>query len=56
MTEEMKIEILSKIEKKKSVLYIEKRSVMRGWLKNLFVGQSILAIIISLGELILSNY
>lgn len=36
------------IEKKSSVLRIEKRSVMRGWLKGLFVGQSVLAVIASL--------
>lgn len=37
------------IDKKKAVLFIEKRAVMRGWLKNLFVGQSVLAGIISYG-------
>jgi hypothetical protein len=31
------------IEKKKSTLAVEKRAVFRGWLKNLFVGQSVLA-------------
>jgi hypothetical protein len=37
-----------KLEKAQKKLNIEKRSVMRQWLKNLFVGQSILAVIISL--------
>lgn len=41
-------EIQLKISKKRDVLLIEKRSVMRGWLKNLFVGQSVLAGVISL--------
>ena len=36
------------IEKKQSVLFVEKRAVMRGWLKNLFVGQSVLACGISM--------
>jgi len=36
------------IDKKQSVLNVEKRAVMRGWLKNLFVGQSVLAGAISL--------
>lgn len=39
--------IESQIAKKQKVLFVEKRSVMRGWLKNLFVGQSILAVAIS---------
>ena len=42
------VSINEEIEKKKSSLFIEKRSVMRGWLKGLFVGQSVLAVIISL--------
>lgn len=33
--------------KKQQTLSIEKRAVMRGWLKNLFVGQSLLAFIAS---------
>lgn len=34
--------------KKRAVLAVEKRAVMRGWLKSLFVGQSVLAGVISL--------
>lgn len=41
-------EINQEIEKKEKTVFMEKRSVMRGWLKNLFVGQSVLAGIISL--------
>jgi hypothetical protein len=41
-------EINEEIEKKEKILFIEKRSVMRGWLKGLFVGQSVLAGFISL--------
>lgn len=37
------------IKKKKSVLEIERKSVMTGWLKNLFVFQSVIAMVISLG-------
>eukprot|EP01038_Epipyxis_sp_PR26KG_P004759 gene4759-6673_t len=37
------LEIENKISKKRATLAIEKRAVMRGWLKNLFVGQSVLA-------------
>lgn len=36
-------EINKIIDKKTATLIIEKRGVMRGWLKNLFVGQSVLA-------------
>ena len=43
-----KEDIQSKIDKKKSTLSVEKRAVMRDWLKNLFVGQSIIAVVISL--------
>lgn len=42
-------EINELMDKKQKTLFIEKRSVMRGWLKNLFVGQSVIAGIISLG-------
>ena len=42
-------EINEIIDKKQKTLFIEKRSVMRGWLKNLFVCQSIISGIISLG-------
>ena len=42
-------EIYEEITKKEKTLFMEKRSVMRGWLKNLFVGQSVLAGAISLG-------
>lgn len=41
-------EINEEVEKKEKTLFIEKRSVMRGWLKGLFVGQSVLAGAISL--------
>lgn len=41
-------EIESTIEKKEKTLFIEKRAVMRSWLKNLFVGQSVLATAASL--------
>ena len=41
-------EINEEIIKKEKTLFIEKRSVMRGWLKSLFVGQSLLAGAISL--------
>jgi hypothetical protein len=36
-------EINKVIDKKTATLIVEKRGVMRGWLKNLFVGQSVLA-------------
>jgi hypothetical protein len=36
-------EINKIIDKKTATLIVEKRGVMRGWLKNLFVGQSVLA-------------
>lgn len=42
-------EIQAKIDKKTAKLFTEKRTVMRGWLKNLFVGQSVLAAAVSLG-------
>ena len=35
--------IQKSMDKKAATLVIEKRGVMRGWLKNLFVGQSVLA-------------
>ena len=35
--------IQKSMDKKSATLIIEKRGVMRGWLKNLFVGQSVLA-------------
>lgn len=41
-------EINEEVDKKEKTLFIEKRSVMRGWLKGLFVGQSVLAGVISL--------
>jgi hypothetical protein len=44
-----KDEILKSILKKTDKLYMEKRMVFRGWLKNLFVGQSVLAGLVSLG-------
>ena len=42
-------EIEEAITSKRSVIVSEKRLVMRGWLKGLFVGQSVAAIVISLG-------
>ena len=42
-------EINKKMEKNRETLSIEKRAIMRGWLKNLFVGQSVIAGLISLG-------
>ena len=41
-------EIEEAISSKRSVIVSEKRLVMRGWLKGLFVGQSVAAIVISL--------
>ena len=41
-------EINEKLEKKQKTLMIEKRSVMKGWLKGLFVAQSVIAGIASL--------
>ena len=41
-TEEIAV-IQKSMDKKTATLIIEKRGVMRGWLKNLFVGQSVLA-------------
>lgn len=46
-TERMAIE--ETIAQKKSVIQSEKRLIMRGWLKNLFVGQSVLSAIIAYG-------
>jgi hypothetical protein len=40
--------IQAKINKNKEKLSVEKRAVMRKWLKNLFVGQSVLATVASL--------
>ncbi|TFJ85236.1 hypothetical protein NSK_003659 [Nannochloropsis salina CCMP1776] len=37
----------AQIEKKETQLATEKRLVMRGWLKNLFLGQSLLAVVLS---------
>ena len=48
ISEEQKTEINAKLAKKQNTLLIEKRAVMRGWLKNLFVGQSVIAGIASL--------
>mmetsp|Transcript_8175 Transcript_8175/g.13771 ORF Transcript_8175/g.13771 Transcript_8175/m.13771 type:complete len:264 (+) Transcript_8175:1093-1884(+) len=48
-TSSAKDEIQQKISKKQATLLVEKRAVMRGWLKNLFVGQSVLAAGISFG-------
>jgi hypothetical protein len=39
----------AKISQKQRVLAVEKRAVMRNWLKNLFVIQSVLAAVASLG-------
>jgi len=40
-------DIEMKMSKKRDVLSVEKRAVMRSWLKNLFVAQSIIALVIS---------
>ena len=48
ISEEQKTEINEKLAKKQNTLLIEKRAVMRGWLKNLFVGQSVVAGVASL--------
>lgn len=45
--EDDKGNIQTKIDSKRATLAIEKRAVMRDWLKNLFVGQSVLATVIS---------
>ena len=42
-------DINKQLDKKRSVLFVEKKSVMRSWLKNLFILQSVLAGVISLG-------
>eukprot|EP01041_Mallomonas_annulata_P003829 gene3829-7629_t len=47
-SEAEKLKIQGSIDKKQSSLAIEKRGVMRGWLKNLFVGQSVLALVASI--------
>jgi hypothetical protein len=47
-TDEVK-KVQDTIEKKQATLFVEKRSVMRGWLKSLFVIQSIIAGVISYG-------
>ena len=36
--------VRAKIEKKEKDLYIERRSVFRGWLKNVFLGQAVLSL------------
>jgi hypothetical protein len=41
-------EIEAKMEKKRKSSLQEKRAIMQGWLKNLFVGQSVVAGLISL--------
>jgi hypothetical protein len=46
-SEEEKASIRELMDKKRGVLAIEKRAVMRDWLKNLFVAQSVLAGVIS---------
>lgn len=44
---EEKLKLQEKYEKATKTLSIEKRAVMRGWLKGLFVGQSVLAGVLS---------
>lgn len=41
-------EIRAKIQKKETSLVIERRSVFRGWLKNVFLGQAVLSLGLSL--------
>lgn len=43
---------LQEIEKKESELFFEKRSVMRGWLKQIFIAQAVITTI--LGGLMVS--
>lgn len=38
--------VSQEIEKKESTLVVEKRLVMRGWLKNIFVGQAVITTIL----------
>jgi len=45
--EDDRISISSKIDKKETELSIERRSVFRGWLKNIFLGQAILSFLLS---------
>ena len=47
MLAEERARIEEKMEKNRAKLSVEKRGVMRGWLKGLFVGQSVLAVVIS---------
>lgn len=44
---EERVKLEEKLNKKQQTLAVEKRAVMRGWLKGLFVGQSVLAAVIS---------
>ena len=48
LSSEEQARIQEKIAKKKATLSVEKRAVMRSWLKNLFVGQSVVAAVASL--------
>lgn len=48
-SEKERLDIEKKISKKEKILFVEKRAVFRGWLKNLFLGQSIVAGVASLG-------
>ncbi len=40
-------DIRAKIAKKEKDLAIERRSVFRGWLKNVFLGQAVLSLVLS---------
>jgi len=40
-------EIRKKIDKKERDLFVERRAVFRGWLKNVFLGQAILSLAVS---------
>jgi hypothetical protein len=47
VNEEMRQIILNKISRKERDLNIERRSVFRGWLKNVFLGQAVLSLVLS---------
>jgi hypothetical protein len=43
----MRTELEAKIQKIEQRLFVEKRTVFRGWLKGLFIGQSLIAVLLS---------
>lgn len=44
---ELRAELEPKLEKIEQRLFVEKRTVFRGWLKGLFIGQSLIAVVLS---------